>query len=97
MALADGSLYAWWLGGGDGGRSDSVLREAYGKRTLEGDVVAGDAVNGLLGNSGLAVDKTRGDVDALPLDGDLLFGVNAVALRRAGGRMGVRWQPSRCP
>lgn len=72
----------------DWGRlSGRVCEIAYGERTLEGDLVAVDAVNGLLGDGSLAVDKTGSDVDALPLDGDLvLLSMRMLGGRRASGR-----------
>jgi len=43
----------------------------YSQGTLEGDVVAGDAVNGLVRDDRLAVLEPWGDVGGFPLDGCL--------------------------
>ena len=52
------------LGLGDAGCS-------YGKGTLEGDLVALNALNGSVGDRSLAILKDRVDVDRLPGDGRL--------------------------
>ena len=44
----------------------------YGEGTLEGDVVARDGLDGLVGDDGLAVlVQAGGDIDGLPLNGDV--------------------------
>lgn len=43
----------------------------YGEGTLQGDVVARDGVDGLVGDDGLAVLQAGGDIDGLPLDGNV--------------------------
>lgn len=50
-------------------RSQRVI--TYGEGTLQGDVVARDGLDGLVGNDGLAVLQAGGDIDGLPLDGDV--------------------------
>lgn len=57
-----------------GGRREEEGREecrTYSKGTLEGDVVAGDTGDGLVGDDSLAVLELGGDIDRLPLDGHL--------------------------
>lgn len=49
----------------------SRMRGTYGEGTLQGDVVARDGVDGLVGDDGLAVLQAGGDIDGLPLDGDV--------------------------
>jgi hypothetical protein len=46
--------------------------KTYSKRTLESDVVLPDTVYGFLGDCSLAIDKSRGDIDWLPDDWNLL-------------------------
>jgi len=49
-----------------------LIRWTYGEGTLEGDVVARDGLDGLVGDDGLAVlVQAGGDIDGLPLDGDV--------------------------
>jgi hypothetical protein len=43
----------------------------YGEGTLQGDIVASDALNGIVGNGGLSVLQNGSDIDGLPLDGRL--------------------------
>ena len=50
---------------------DVALADGGCERALEGDEVAGDAVDGLVGDDRLAVLEAGGDVDRLPLDGDV--------------------------
>jgi hypothetical protein len=54
---------------------DARLRsksETYSKGALEGDVVARDGLDSLVGDDGLAVlVQAGGDIDGLPLDGDV--------------------------
>jgi len=47
------------------------LANGGGQRTLEGDIVAVDRGNCLVWNDCLAVLELWGDIDGLPLDGDL--------------------------
>lgn len=51
-----------------GGRD---LQGAYGEGTLEGDLVLLDALDGILGDGGLAVLEHGGDINGLPGDGGL--------------------------
>ena len=54
------------------GSWSSLRGWTYGERTLEGDVVARDGLDGLVGNDGLAVlVQAGGNIDGLPLDGDV--------------------------
>lgn len=48
---------------------DVTLADGGGERALECDQVAGDAVDGLVGDDCLAVLDAGGNVDGLPLDG----------------------------
>lgn len=80
---------------------DVALADGRGERALEGDIVALDGVDGLLGNDGLALGvEAGGDVDRLPLDGhvggrvDVLdrlcdLRANAVALDQRNGVFAV--------
>lgn len=79
---------------------DVTLADGRGERALEGDVVALDGVDGLVGDDGLAVLEGGGDVDRLPLDGhvgggvDVLDGLrdlrsNAVALDQGDGVLAI--------
>lgn len=52
-------------------RARAEHREKTPRRTLEGDSVLLDRLDSLLRDLALAVDKDRGDVDLLPLDGGL--------------------------
>ena len=79
VTLANGGL-EW------GSQSGEILQErahrgsggTYGEGTLQGDVVAGDGLNGLVGDDGLAVLQAGGDIDGLPLDGDVGGGENVL-------------------
>lgn len=48
-----------------------ALTDGGGEGTLEGNLVSVDGLNGAVGDGGLAVDQSGGDVDNLPVDGDL--------------------------
>jgi hypothetical protein len=47
------------------------LSDGGGEGTLQGDIVASDALNGIVGNGGLSVLQNGSDIDGLPLDGRL--------------------------
>jgi hypothetical protein len=57
---------------------DVALADGCCERTFESDVVSVNAVNGLVGNDGLAVFEGRCDIDGLPLDGDISGGENVL-------------------
>lgn len=50
---------------------DVALADGGGQRTLEGNLVLADVLNGGIGDGGLAVLEDGGNVDRLPGDGDL--------------------------
>jgi hypothetical protein len=55
-------------------KRDVALADGSSERTFEGDVVAVDAVNGFVGNDGLAILQGRSDIDGLPFDRDICGG-----------------------
>ena len=77
------------------------MGETYGEGTLEGDVVARDGLDGLVRDDGLAVlVQAGGDIDGLPLDGDVGslenvldglgdLGTDTVALDQGDGEVAV--------
>jgi hypothetical protein len=44
----------------------------YSQRTLEGNLVLVDVLDGSIGNGGLAILQNRGDIDSLPGNGSLI-------------------------
>jgi hypothetical protein len=50
----------------------------YSKRTLEGNLVLVDVLNGGVGDRSLAILQDRRNVDGLPADGGLVAGVSWV-------------------
>jgi hypothetical protein len=53
---------------------DVTLADGCSKRTFEGDIVAVDAVDGLIGDDGLAILQGRSDIDGLPFDRNVCGG-----------------------
>lgn len=51
---------------------DRQTADTYGKRTLEGNIVATNALDSVVGDCGLSILQGRGDVDRFPLNRGLL-------------------------
>ena len=60
----------------------------YSKRSLESDLVLLDALNGSIGNGGLAILDDGGNIDGLPSNRNLLMRVSGCVLCIDYGRTG---------
>lgn len=70
----------------------------YGQRSLQGDLISLDALNGGVGDGGLAILEDRGDINRLPSNWCLrrLVSARLTSMEQQEIR-DIPWRPRKCP